>query len=50
MRKFPERLGKYVRESPDGLLVDVGDVDGIAAAMARILKSPTAAAQMSKLG
>jgi glycosyltransferase involved in cell wall biosynthesis len=33
-----------------GLLVDVGDVDGLAAAMATILDRPEAAAEMSRLG
>ena len=48
-------IGTKIRGTQDlleggcGLLVDVGDVDGIAAAMATILGSP-AAAQMSKLG
>ena len=49
-------IGTKIRGTQDlleggcGLLVDVGDVDGIAAAMATILGSPAAATQMSKLG
>lgn len=49
-------IGTKIRGTQDlleggcGLLVDVGDVDGIAAAMTTILGSPAAATQMSKLG
>ena len=49
-------IGTKIRGTQDlleggcGLLVDVGDVDGIAAAMTAILGSPAAVTQMSKLG
>ena len=49
-------IGTKIRGTQDlleggcGLLVDVGDVDGIAAAMTAILGSPAAVTQMNKLG
>lgn len=49
-------IGTKIRGTQDlleggcGLLVDVGDVDGITAAMTAILGSPAAVTQMSKLG
>jgi glycosyltransferase involved in cell wall biosynthesis len=49
-------IGTRIRGTQDllddgcGLLVDVGDVDGLAAAMAGILDRPEAAVKMSKLG
>ena len=49
-------IGTNIRGTKDlleggcGLLVEVGDVAGLAAAMAEILDRPEAAAQMSKLG
>ncbi len=49
-------IGTSIRGTKDlleggcGLLVAVGDVDGLAAAMAEILDRPEATAQMSKLG
>jgi glycosyltransferase involved in cell wall biosynthesis len=49
-------IGTKIRGTQDlltggcGLLVDVGDIDGLAAAMSELLDQPEVAAQMSKLG